>query len=88
MLSNEALIKYIYCDMFNYGSIYTYVHHIPLSNLRTRRYVSVSAQPMPNTGLRGLKRGERDALEEIDLCDMADVDVELVDDTMLIGEPI
>lgn len=87
MLSNEALIKHIYCDIVQLW-FHIFVRHIPLSNLRARRYVSVSTQPMPNTGLRGLKRGERDALEEIDLCDMADVHVELVDDTMLIGEPI
>lgn len=55
----------------------------------------MSMQPMPNTGLRGLNRGERDAFdwEDIVWCDKADVDVvavdaPLIDDTTLIGELI
>lgn len=67
--------------------------HLPLSILRGFRYVSASLQPMPNTGLRGLNRGDRDAieLEDTDLCDKADVDVvavdTLIDDNVLMGEP-
>lgn len=64
---------------------------VPLSTFRGRRNESLSMQPIPSTGLRGLNFGERDASEfdEAEFNDDADkaerfvVDAELnVDSTL------